>query len=457
MNHRFFQLAASSLIVLAAFPALAQGLRPSGQAGSTFGSINAAPPTQEAARQADFIVAVVNSEPITNNEVRARLGRLAQQLAQQGGPQPNTAELTQQVLERLILEKAQLQIARENGVKVDEAAVDQAEQAVARQNQIDVAELRRRVAREGLPVSRFREELRNQMMLTRLRDRELDSRVKITDADVEQYLRQQQNETQKAPEGINLAMLLVAVPEGATPDQVKTFQAKADALLARAKGGADFTALVREASDAPDRTAGGVLGMRSADRYPQLFVDGVRDVKVGGYSPVLRSAAGFHILKLLDKQQSGMPTAVPQNHARHILLRPNAELTEAAAVERLAGFKRRIEAGQVEFANIAREYSEDGSASQGGDLGWSSPGQFVPEFEEALEAMKVGQISNPVVSRYGVHLIQLLEQRELKLTPKEQREMVRNALREKKLDESYATWLEEIRARAYVEMREPPQ
>ncbi len=457
MNHRFFQLAASSLIVLAAWPALAQGLRPSGQAGNAFGSINAAPPGQEAARQADFIVAVVNSEPITNNEVRARLARLSQQLAQQGGPQPSPAELTQQVLERLILEKAQLQIARENGVKVDDAAVDTAEQAVARQNQIDVPELRRRVAREGLPVARFREELRNQMMLTRLRERELDSRVKITDADVDQYLRQQQNEAQKAPEGLNLAMLLVAVPEGASADQVKTLQTKADALLVRAKGGADFSALVREASDAPDRTSGGVLGMRTADRYPQLFVDGVRDVKVGGYSAVLRSPAGFHILKVLDKQQSGMPTAVPQNHARHILLRPSAELTEAAAIERLNGFKRRIEAGQAEFANLAREYSQDGSASEGGDLGWSSPGQFVPEFEEVLDAMKIGQISNPVVSRYGVHLIQLLEQRELKLTPKEQREMVRNALREKKLDESYSTWLDEVRARAYVEMREPPQ
>lgn len=457
MNHRFFQLAASSLIVLAAWPALAQGLRPSGQAGSAFGSVSAASPAPVVARQADFIVAIVNSEPITNNEVRTRLARLSQQLAQQGGPQPSTAELTQQVLERLILEKAQLQIARENGIKVDEAAVDQAEQSVAAQNQIDVAELRRRVAREGLPVTRFREELRNQMILTRLRERELDSRVKVTDADVEQYLRQQQNETQKTPEGLNLAMLLVAVPEGAAPDQVKTLQAKADALLVRAKGGADFAALVREASDAPDRTSGGVLGLRSADRYPQLFVDGVRDVKIGGYSAVLRSAAGFHILKVLDKQQSGMPTAVPQNHARHILLRPNAELTEAAAVERLAGFKRRIEAGQVEFANIAREYSEDGSASQGGDLGWSSPGQFVPEFEEVLNTLKVGQVSNPVVSRYGVHLIQLLEQRELKLTPKEQREMVRSALREKKLDESYANWVDEVRARAYVEMRESPQ
>lgn len=465
MINRFFALTLAGLATLAAWPLQAQGLRPtpSTQLGPA-PQQSLTPPAPapgrtraDAARPADFIVAVVNSEPITNNEVRTRLGRLVAQMSQQGSAMPDNAELTRQVLDRLILEKAQLQVARETGVKADDAAVDLAEQNVARQNQIDVTELRRRLAVDGLPLKQFREELRNQILLQRLRERELDSRVKISDLEIDQFQRDQNTVgAAQGPQEINLAMLLVAVPENATPERVKALQAKAQAALDRANAGGDFTALVREYTDGPDRDGGGVLGMRAAERYPQLFVDGIQGVPVGGLSPLLRSAAGFHILKLLDKRQNGIPTSIAQTHARHILLRPSAQLTEAAAKAKLADFKNRIEAGQADFATLAKENSQDGSAAQGGDLGWANPGQFVPEFDEALDALKPGQISEPIVSRFGLHLIQLLERRELPLTPREQREIVRNMLREKKLDESYATWLQELRARAYVEMREPP-
>jgi peptidyl-prolyl cis-trans isomerase SurA len=256
---------------------------------------------------------------------------------------------------------------------------------------------------------------------------------------------------------LNLAMVLVAVPENATPAQVATLQAKADGIRAKALAGADFAALAREQSDATDAKNGGALGLRSAERYPELFVDAAQGLGIGGVSAVVRSGAGFHILKVLDKRQGGVASTVQQQHARHILLRPGARMTEAQAVERLADFKRRIQSGQADFAQLAKENSADGSAAQGGDLGWASPGQFVPEFEETLDKLEPGQISDPLVSRFGVHLVQLLERREVALSPKEQREMVRGIVREKKLDEAYARWLQDLRSRAYVEFRDPPQ
>jgi len=454
MTQRFLALTLAGLATLAACQVQAQGLRPSLQPGISLSSGAARP---AGPRQADFIVAVVNSEPITNNEVRARTLRVAQQMARQGATMPSEAELGRQVLERLILEKAQLQAARESGVKVEDTAVEMAEQNVARQNQVEVPELRRRLAAEGLPQAQFREELRNQLIVSRLREREVDGRVKVSDQDVEAYQRDQQAGDQQQSAEINLGMLLVVVPENASPERVKELQAKAQGLLDRAKAGEDFTALVRQYSDGPDQKSGGVLGMRSAERYPQLFVDGVRNVPVGGLSPLLRSAAGFHILKLLDKRQGGVPAAVPQTHARHILLRPSPQLSEAAARDKLLDFKKRVEAGQSDFANLARDNSQDGSAKEGGDLGWANPGQFVPEFEEVLDSLQPGQVSEPIVSRFGMHLIQLIERRERALTPREQREVVRNILREKKMEEAYSNWAQELRARAYVEYREPPQ
>jgi peptidyl-prolyl cis-trans isomerase SurA len=402
----------------------------------------------------------VNSEPITNNEVRRRLLRYEQQLAQQGSPLPPRSQLAREVLDRLITEKAQLQVARETGIRADEAVVDQAEQAVARQNGIEVPELRRRVEAQGMALSQFRADLRDQILLQRLRDRELESKVKVTELDIDQYLRDQQLQgADPALTELNLAHILVAVPENATSEQVAQAQAKAQQLLARARAGEDFAKLARENSDAAGAAQnGGVIGLRSADRLPPLFVEATRNLAEGGITDVLRSGAGFHIVKVLDKQQLGTAgITVTQTHARHILLRPNAQVSEAQARQKLLEFKRRIEAGQADFAQLARENSQDASAPNGGDLGWSSPGMFVPEFEDVLNSLAPGQIADPIVSRFGVHLIQLLERRQSKLSEREQREVVRNLLREKKLDEAYVRWAQDVRGRAYVELREPPQ
>ena len=410
-----------------------------------------------APRQADFIVAVVNSEPVTNHEVRLRLARLQRQVASQGGAQPPQELLAREALEQLILERAQLQLAREAGITVDGLAVDQAEQSVARQNEVTVPEMHRRLAADGIGREQFRQELRRQLTQQRLREREVDARVRVSDHEIDQYLREQGTGVDQAQVDLNLGHILVAVPEGASPAQVAERQARAQAAADKARAGGDFAALAREFSDAADAGAGGLMGLRPADRYPELFVQATQALPVGGVAGPVRSGAGFHVLKVVDKTRSGMPATVVQSHARHILLRTGAQLSETAAAERLAEYRRRVQSGKADFAELAKEHSQDGSAKQGGDLGWSNPGSYVPEFEEVMNGLKPGEISTPLVSRFGVHLIQLLERRETRLNPREQREMVRQMVRQKKIEDAYAVWAQELRGRAYVEYRDPPQ
>ncbi len=474
MNHRVMTLAlAASLACLASQSALAQGLRPSSGASKGLaqtpgaaapaGKAPLALPTPSAAdtgpRSADFIVAIVNSEPVTNYEVRSRVARIEQQLAQQGGnaPRPSRELIAREVLERIIQEKVQLQLAREMNLKVDDYAVNQAEAAVAQQNGLTVSELQRRLVSEGLNRDRFREELRNQLLLQRVREREVDAKVRVSDRDIDQFIREQQGSEVSAAE-INLAHVLVRVPEDASPDVVAERQARAQQAADKVRAGEDFAKVAREYSDAPEgRRDGGLLGLRPTDHYPELFVTSTQNLPVGGVVGPVRSPAGFHILKVVERSAAGSGPTVVQTNARHILLRTGPQLSEAAAAERLNEYRRRIQAGQADFATLAREHSQDGSAKQGGDLGWANPGRYVPEFEQALSTLRPGEISEPLVSRFGVHLIQLVDRREAKLNQREQRDMLRDAVREKKLEEAYATWAQELRGRAYVEYREPPQ
>ena len=453
-------LGKSLAVVLLALPAVlvqAQGLRPSSQLRMPDAS--AAATTRSAvSRQADHIVVVVNSEPITNNEVRTKLLRTEQQMTAQGVAMPPRSELARQVLERMISDKAQLQLARTTGVRIEESAVDNAVENVARQNQITVEELRRRMVADGIVYNQFRTELRDELLVGRLRQREVESRVTVTEQDIDQFLREQEGNNDLASQEINLAQILIAVPENATPEQVATLQAKAQQAADRARAGTDFTALVNEFSDAPVKTSGGQMGLRGADRYPPLFVNAVRNLRAGSLVGPLRSGAGFHILKVIEKRQAGMPGVnITQTHARHILLRVTPQLTAAAANAKLVDFKRRIAAGQADFATLARENSEDGSAKDGGDLGWANPGMFVPEFEQVMNSLAPGQVSDVLTSRFGLHLIQVLERRETELSTRDQREIARNVLREKKQEEAYVVWAQEVRGRAYVEYREPLQ
>jgi peptidyl-prolyl cis-trans isomerase SurA len=419
----------------------------------------AAPTAQaQGAQPADYIVAVVNSEPITNGEVRAAMQRILREMSQQRVSPPPREELQRRVLERLINERAQLQVAQEKGVRVEESAVDQAEQAVARQNQIDVAELRKRVAKDGINEKQFRDQLRDQITLSRLHEREVEGRLRVTDADIDRFIAEQQGgEADALAQEINLGHLLVAVPEKASADQVAELQKKAESLLARLKAGEDFAALVQEFSSA-DHSNGGQMGLRRADRYPPSFVNATQKLAVGEVSDIVRSAAGFHILKVVERKAPSAPVrTVVQSHARHILLRTGPELSQAAAIAKLTDFKKRIESGSTTFQALAREYSQDGSAPQGGDLGWAPPGAFVPEFEEPMNRLADGQVSTPVVSRFGVHLIQMIERRRVELNPREVRESIRAQLRESRYEAAFTAWAQDIRNNAFVEYREPPQ
>jgi peptidyl-prolyl cis-trans isomerase SurA len=282
-------------------------------------------------------------------------------------------------------------------------------------------------------------------------------RIKISDADIDALIEQRRAALTKSPPQLNIAQILVPVPEGATPEEVEQRRARAEAAFARVKAGEDFATVAREISEDGNKAQGGVIGLRPAVRLPDVFVDAVKTLKPGEISPtLLHSGAGFHVLKLVAREE---PSAfsITQTHARHILLRVSDQLSADAAQARLAGFKRDVIAGTRSFEQLARENSEDGSASAGGDLGWASPGSYVPEFEAAMNNLPVNGISDPLVSRFGVHLIQVLERREVVLDRKQQREQARNVLREQKFEEAYLDWVRDLRGRAYVEMREAPQ
>ncbi|MBE0473104.1 peptidylprolyl isomerase [Rhodoferax sp.] len=449
MNVRNNFLSVAILAAVLGLPAQAQGLRLPPDAA-------AAAAANEPAT-ADFIVAVVNSEPITNTEIQREVQRILQQLAVQQRPLPDRQRLSSEVLERLINQKIQLQLAREIGIRVEESAIDQSEQAIAAQNQLDLATLRRRVEADGLSASQFRAQLRDQIMLQRLRERELTPRVRVSELDIDAYLQEQQSAQNVSQMNINLAHILIAVPENATADQVQSLQAQARKAQERARAGEDFALLVRELSEPSAQSKGGQLGLRSADRYPALFVEATRDLPQGAVSDVVRSPAGFHVLKVVEKASAGLPAmAVTQSHARHILLLPSAQQSEAQARARLLELKGQLQSGRADFAALAREYSQDGSAAQGGDLGWANPGMFVPEFEDVMNRLAPGEVSEPLLSRFGMHLIQLLDRRQVSLSQAEQREAVRALLREKKFDETLRTWMQEQRGRAYVELRETP-
>ena len=412
----------------------------------------AAGQSQRASSAADFIVAVVNSTPITNVELQLRLLRVQQQLSRQGNVPPRS-QLLREVLERLILERAQLQLARELGVTPDDAAVDQAVDNVALQNQVSLEELKRRLSADGVDYARFRADVRDELTLVRLREREVDSRVKVSEQDIDQFFRDRQAQAGAEPERIQLAQILVAVPESATADQVRALQAKAQRALDRVRAGEPFAGVAAEVSDAADRAAGGDLGLRPVDRLPSLFVDAVRDLKDGALAGPLRSGAGFHVLQLVKRSRDAAALTVIQTRARHILFKSGPKFNEAQATAKLLDFKRLIVAGQADFAALARDNSEDGSAKDGGDLGWTSTGMFVPEFEQVMNQLAPGQIADPLVSRFGVHLLQVMARREAPLSEREQRELARNLVREKKIEEAFILWQQEVRGRAYVEFR----
>ena len=415
-----------------------------------------AAPASPALRPIDRVVAVVNSEAITASELALRMKVAERQLRAQNIEAPPTDVLEKQVLERMIVDRAQLQAARDAGIRVDNAQVDQALGSIAQENRLTVAQLRERVERDGTSFERFREDVREEIIRRRLREREIDSRVQVSDADVDAFLASQPKGAEPAAE-LQVAQILLAVPEGATAEQIERQRLRGEELIRQIQRGNDFGRLAAAFSDAPEAMSGGSLGWRPPDRLPQLFVDAVAKLNPGQVAPLLRSPAGFHVVKLVDRRSAGtsaISTApVTQTHARHILIRPNEIVTEDEAMRRLRDIKRRVETGTGDFAELARQYSVDGSAGRGGDLGWIYPGDTVPEFERAMNALAPGQVSEPVRTPFGIHLIQVLERRTDAASPDRVRQVARQALRERRIEENYQDWLRQLRDRTYVEYK----
>jgi peptidyl-prolyl cis-trans isomerase SurA len=399
----------------------------------------------------DRIVAVVNDEVITRVDLNERVQLAMRQLKAQSTPPPPRNVLERQLLDRMITDRVQLLYARDTGLRVDDSELDRALGRIAQDNRLTLQEMRGAIERDGIPFAKFREDIRNEIVIGRLREREVEAKIVITESEIDNFLKTQQVRKGGNDE-FNLSHILVVVPENATPEQVQARRTRAEEAHAQVRKGADFRQVAAAYSDAPDALQGGAMGWRQSSRLPTLFVDALAAMRPGEVSDLLRSSNGFHILKLNDQRGGSAPALVNQTRARHILIKANEAVSEAEARNRLRALKERLD-NNANFGELARVHSEDASASKGGDLGWLSPGDTVPEFERAMNALKPGEVSEPVQSPFGWHLIQVLERRTEDMSRERQRLVARQELRARKSDEAYQEWVRQLRDRAYVELR----
>jgi peptidyl-prolyl cis-trans isomerase SurA len=415
-----------------------------------FAAFASAAESQKQGVPIDSIEVIVNDDVITHLELDKRVVSVTKMLQSQKTALPDKSVLERQVLERMITEMLLAQFAKESGLRIDDAQLDKTILRIAQQNKFaTVAAFRAKLEQDGTDFKEFREEIRNEIISVRLREREVDSKLVISENDVDNYLSNQERQEGKGDE-LLLAHILVVVPEQASADKIQNYRNRAEQALAQLRGGASFAQVAAGYSDAQDALKGGEIGWRPADRLPPMFADALAKMKPGDVSDVLRSPSGFHIIKLLDRRNKDAAVVVTQTHARHILIKTSELVSESEAKSRLQEIKQRIDKGS-DFAEEARLHSDDGSAPQGGDLGWLSPGETVPEFESAMDALKVGQVSGLVQTGFGWHLIQVLGRRNTDVSVEQKRLRARNAIRTFKSDEAYQDWLRQLRDRAFVE------
>jgi peptidyl-prolyl cis-trans isomerase SurA len=399
----------------------------------------------------DRIVAVVNDEVITQNDLTERVNLVIRQLQRQGGQLPATDVLSRQILERMINDLLQVQLAKETAIKVDDPTLDRTIERIAQENNLSMTDFRAALDKDGVRFPRFREDIRNEILLSRLREREVENTVVVTDAEVETELAREAHEASTDSEYL-LSHVLVTVPPQASADQIEARRRRAVLALSELRRGANFAQIAAAYSDAPDALTGGNLGWRPSARLPTLFLETLEHLQPGDVSDIMRSPNGFHILKLLEKRGKAAAAGVQQTHVRHILLRAREGLSETEARERLQRLRDRI-AGGSDFAELARINSEDASASKGGDLGWVAPGDTVPEFERVMNALKDNEVSPPIQTPFGWHLVQVLERRSDELSADRKKLAARQSIRARKADEAYQDWLRQSRDRAFVENR----
>ncbi|MDO9449748.1 MAG: peptidylprolyl isomerase [Rugosibacter sp.] len=403
----------------------------------------------------DRIVAVVNDEVITLQELKSRLASIERQMHEQNVALPPRHVIERQMLDRMISDRVQLQDAKESGLSVTDGELDDTIQRIAASNKLTLTAFREALEKDGISWGRFREEIRSEITLARLREREVTRRTSISDGEIDNYINNPDSGAKSDNVAVNISHIVLRVPENPTPDQLMRIGVRAQSALDQIRRGEDFAKIAASFSEAPDGLKGGALGLRPLDRLPELYADTVKKLQPGEVSDVLRSPAGFHIIKLTEKHAgeiNPLAVATKQTHARHILIKVNELVSAAEAEHTMLSLKERLDNG-ADFADLARQYSNDLSASKGGDLGWLYAGDTVPEFEAAMDALQINQVSAPVQSPFGFHLIQVLERRTGELSIERQRMIARQVLRERKADEVYQDWVRQLRDRAYVEDR----
>lgn len=401
------------------------------------------------------IAVVVNDEVITRMEVRERIASIERSLKAQGTALPSTAELEKQILERMIIDRLQIQLAKEQGMRIDDISLDRALQKIAEQNKTTLQELRNQVEREGTSFASFREEIRDDIMMQRIRDREVDSKIQVSELEIDNFLAAQALSTVKNQE-INLGHIMVRIPENATPEVIAQRQARMQEVTKKLRIGDDFAKLAATYSDSNEALKGGEVGWREQDKIPPGFMEAVNKVKfVGGYTEIVRSPNGFHVFKLLGKRDIAPVAAntVQESNVRHILMRPTQLLSAAQIKSTLADLKLRITNKTATFEELAKTNSVDSSAAKGGELGWIHPGDTYPEFEAVMNKLAINEVSDPVETQMGFHLIQVVERKVAEDSKERKRAEARQSVRARKSEEALQDWLRQLRDRAYVEFR----
>lgn len=413
----------------------------------------------QGASLADEVVAVVNNDVITGRELDQRVGLIARRLQQQKAPVPPTDQLRAQVLNQMVLERIQVQRAKDDGIVVDNATVQATLGRLAQANGMQLDQYKARIEAQGVPWDLFVRDARTELMLSKLREKEVDSKITVSDAEVASYIASQRGPNAGSQQDLRLEHIFVKAPANAPQADIDVAQKKAEGLLQQAlASGANFERLAKNQSEADDAKKGGDLGFKSPASLPSDVVDAVSKLRPGEVNPTLiRVPDGFEIVRLVERRASQNPAASPkivQTHVRHILLRVGEGKSESQARQQLIDIRRQIESGG-DFEKFARTYSQDGSASQGGDLGWISPGETVPEFERAMNTLQDGQVSNPVRTEYGYHLIQVLGRRDAEGSVQQQMDIARQAIGQRKAEQAYSDWLRELRDSSYVQIKLP--
>ncbi|PPD00171.1 MAG: molecular chaperone SurA [Methylotenera sp.] len=399
----------------------------------------------------DRIVAVVDQTVITEQELESRITSLSAQLRKQGTELPEESILRKQILERLISDALQLQYAAQTGIKVDDIQLDKTIERIAEQNKMTIREFHDALNQDGISIRKFRADIRNEIIIARLREREVESRVNVSESEIDNYLTTQASSNQNQDE-YDISHILIRLPEDAAPEDVQKAKTKVDEALAALDAGTNFAKVSASFSDAPNALEGGNIGWKSGSQVPTLFLDALKTMQKGDVSTALRSPNGFHILKVNDKRGGSSPLIIEQTHARHILIKLSEIMSEKDAKQKIDGIKERLDNGE-KFEILARQFSEDGTASNGGDLGWVNPGDTVPQFEKAMNTLKQDEISEPVLSPFGWHVIQVIERRKQDMSKEAARLKARQEIRTRKADEAYQDWVRELRDRAFVELR----